>query len=158
MSANSNSQIVSAVRAELVALAAERDTLTPHCVLDRARDPTSPLHPYFEWDDGEAAEKFRLMQASVLIRQCRVRVIAADGQKTSVVRAFVSLPGDRIAGAGYRTIESVLATEPRRAELLAMAFGELTAFKRKYETLHELADVFASIDRTLDGVAQAKVG
>lgn len=158
MSANSNSQIVSAVRAELVVLATQSETLTPHRVLDRARDPSSPLHAYFEWDDGEAAEKFRLMQASVLIRQCRVRVIAADGQKTSIVRAFVSLPSDRIASAGYRTIESVLSTEPRRAELLAMAFGELTAFKRKYETLHELADVFTSIDRTLDAVAEAKVG
>lgn len=145
MTANTNSQIVSAVRGELIALAAEQETLTPDCVLERARDPSSALHPYFEWDDGEAAEKFRLMQASVLIRQCRVRVIAPDGQKTSVVRAFVSLPSDRIAGAGYRTIESVL--DSRRVELLAMAFGELTAFKRKYETLHELADVFASIDR-----------
>ncbi len=152
---NNMIEATSGVREELIALASEVGTLTPQQVVERARDASSPLHGYFEWDDDTAAEKFRLMQASFLIRQCRVRVLAADGQKTAVVRAFVSLPSDRIGLGGYRQIETVLATEQQRGELLAMARCELEAFKRKYEALHELADVFGSIDRAFGAKAGA---
>lgn len=34
----------------------------------------------------------------------------------------------------------------KRAELLAMASRELAAFRRKYQQLDELADIFAAID------------
>lgn len=34
--------------------------LTPAEVLEEARNPESPLHDQFTWDDTEAAEKYRL--------------------------------------------------------------------------------------------------
>lgn len=144
-------QTTAAIHAALVAIAGERGTVTPEQVVESAKDEAHPLHGYFEWDDDEAAARYRLMQASQLIRQVRVSVVAAD-QRTMVVRAFVSLPSDRIGTGGYRTIEGVLAEQGQRAELLAMARAELAAFKRKYEVLHELTDVFGSIERVLEPV------
>jgi hypothetical protein len=39
--------------------------ISPHDVLREAENLSSPLHDYFEWDDDEAAHKFRLLQARV---------------------------------------------------------------------------------------------
>ena len=41
--------------------------LTPQAVVNSAREAGSPLHKYFEWDNGIAAEKFRIGQAYLMI-------------------------------------------------------------------------------------------
>jgi hypothetical protein len=40
-----------------------KSTLTPENVVERAKDKKSILHQYFDWDNTEAAEKWRLSQA-----------------------------------------------------------------------------------------------
>lgn len=42
--------------------------LEPKRVVDAARDPSHPLHKYFEWDDSVAAEQHREYQARRLIQ------------------------------------------------------------------------------------------
>jgi hypothetical protein len=64
-------QVVKTILAELET---ENGRLSPDDVIERAKDPTSPLHEHFIWDDTEAAEKFRRMQASHLIRSVKVEV------------------------------------------------------------------------------------
>ena len=49
--------------------------LSPAAVVDAARDPGSPLHRYFTWDDGEAADKCRLTEAGMLIRRVRIHLV-----------------------------------------------------------------------------------
>ena len=44
--------------------------ITPDAVVDSARNPHSPLHPCFEWDDSIAGDLYRLGQARELIRSC----------------------------------------------------------------------------------------
>ena len=46
--------------------------LTPNAVLDDAKDPDSPLHDSFEWDDEKAAHAHRIEQARALITSVRV--------------------------------------------------------------------------------------
>lgn len=120
--------------------------LTARDVLERARDPDSALHRYFEWDDSEAAEKFRLIQAHGLIKRARVTIVQASGE-TAKVRAFVSLASDRVTGGGYRSTERVLASEVLTAGMLATAKLELAAFRRKYGQLTQLAGVLDAIER-----------
>ena len=116
--------------------------LHPQHVVDFARNKNSALHSRFEWDDGKAAKAYRIVQARQLIR---VYVqVAADN--VTEVRAFVSLPSDREAGGGYRSTDSVMTDEQRRAELLQMALKELAIFRRKYATLEQLAQVFAAAE------------
>lgn len=40
---------------QLRLLETENGRLDPSLVVEAARDPASPLHAYFEWDDTEAA-------------------------------------------------------------------------------------------------------
>lgn len=139
-----------AIRAELERLQRRnKGMLTPDVVVDAARDPESILHETFDWDDTEAAHKWRLEQARQLIRVVVKFTVAPDTGKVYQVRAFTSLPADRSKGGGYRYIDTVLAEPNLRVQLLRAAKDDMERFCQKYATLTELADVFAAIDRVL---------
>lgn len=117
--------------------------LKPETVLEAARPPTSPLHSRFDWDDTEAAEKYRLWQARQLIRTC-VEYIPGVAAPMEI---FVSLSGDRYDGRGYRITTEVVRDEDLRAQMLEDALAELDVFRIKYRRLRELAAVFSAIRR-----------
>ena len=77
------------VQEELQAIYDETGQLTPAVVLDRARDPEHPLHQRFDWDDNQAAERWRLHQAGQLIRSVKVNIERSETE-TVQVRAFVA--------------------------------------------------------------------
>lgn len=53
---------------ELAAIRADIGKLESREVLERAKDIDSPLHPCFTWDDGIAADYYRVSQARSLIK------------------------------------------------------------------------------------------
>src|SRR5439155_11109674 len=91
--------------------------LTASDVLARAADEASPLHAHFTWDDTEAAERYRRLQAAHLIVSVRVTKPTASGGQVRV-RAYVSMASDRITGGGYRPLETVIADASGREEVL----------------------------------------
>lgn len=124
----------------------KKGMLTPEDVLQRARVRSSALHSYFEWDDTEAARKYRLEQARGVIRTVRVHIERVDVPEIKV-RAYVSLPSDRNTTTGYRHISLVMATPAQRNELLAVALAEFEALRKRYADLTELAGVFEAIEK-----------
>ncbi len=135
------------IREELMSIAEEHGgMLRPADVVEFARDPGTALHSKFTWDDGEAAEQYRLWQARRVIR-CSVVVIP---EKQQEYKAFVSLTPDRngITG-GYRSIRSVVSNRDLREQLLEDAIREMKVFRRKYAQLKELSEVFSAMDTYL---------
>lgn len=122
--------------------------LQPQVVVNEAQNPESPLHSYFDWDDSEAACKWRLEQARRLIR---VAVTIIHPDQTEPIRTYVSLLDDRMTRAGYRSTVEVLNDKERRDAMLQQALRELAAFRKKYAVLSELAEVFAAADAVLAG-------
>ena len=112
----------------------------PQKVVEFARDKDTALHGAFEWDDGEAAEKYRIQQARELLR-VHVRMLLPNGRPGNI-RAFVSLTEDRKNGGGYRPMIDVMGDAELRRRLVIDAIGELQAFERKYKNLTELSAVF----------------
>lgn len=113
-------------------------------VVDFARNPTSALHEYFEWDNTRAAELYRLKQAHDLIRV----VVEIHEETQEEVRAYVSLSTER--GEGYRSITSVMSDDDLKAILLADAKRDLDVFRRRYsilKTISEMEPVFIAIER-----------
>jgi hypothetical protein len=55
-------------RLDLIRARSNSGVLQAEDVLHDARDPASPLHECFTWDDSEAAEAYRLLQAKNVIR------------------------------------------------------------------------------------------
>jgi hypothetical protein len=142
-------------KAALEAIAARDGTLKPATVVEEARDPESPLHRHFNWDDTEAAQSYRLIQAGVLIRRIKVMVAPRDGGVPVRVRALVSLESDR-GHDGYRSVEAVLGNTDLTRSMVATALGEFAALRRKYRDLAELSPLFGEIDRLLAASASRK--
>ena len=73
------------IRAALLAIAARHDgLLSPAQIVEEARDPASPLHDEFEWDDDSAAEQYRMAQAGALVRRLKLTVIREDAKARNV--------------------------------------------------------------------------
>lgn len=134
---------------ELKAIYRDNGLLQAEQVVERARDPESPLHDDFEWDDDKAAEQYRLVQARQLIR---VAVsIDPNLDEPVKVRVFTSLKSDRKnPGGGYRSMQDVLAHDGMRQELLQQALAEFKSARDKYKEVKELAEVFASVDAAVE--------
>lgn len=126
-------------------------SITPAIVLQEAKKAKSPLHSHFNWDDGEAANQWRLSQASELIRKVKVTLIVSP-EKTVRVRAFMNVVPKRNeddeeeapTSGVYVTIENAMTNH--REEVLARAMSELNCVKNKYSHLKELSSVWEAID------------
>lgn len=94
---------------ELRRLEEEKGRLRPEDVVDAARDPSSPLHKHFEWDDAAAAHRHRLDQARSLIRRVTVEVVVRNVPLT--VPQFVRDPESPAKEAGYRSTMSIRGEE-----------------------------------------------
>jgi hypothetical protein len=113
-------------------------------VVEASRDPGAPLHPAFEWNDKKAATAHRISQAMYVIRHVVVNVDKPDGE-SAPIRAFVSVQRDE--DRSYTSIGHALSDDDLRAQVLASAWAELEAWRRRHAELIELAKVFAVIDK-----------
>lgn len=131
------------VIAELKRIAkANGGQLKPADVVDAARSKDSVLHSKFEWNDGLAAERYRLWQARQLISVTVEYIPATE----STTRVFVSLSPDRqTSGGGYRATVDTMTNAQHRAILLQDALDEMRRFQQKFAELRELAEVFAAM-------------
>lgn len=112
-------------------------------VLESARSEKSPIHSLFEWDDTQAAEKYRLEQASKLIVNLNIEVETGEA-KPILCRAFVNV-SEKKSGS-FINIESAFQSEETKELVLKRALDELKAFEQKYKNLEILSDLFLEID------------
>ena len=125
----------------------EYGACTPQRLLDYSRNPASPLHKEFDWDDTVAAEKWRLEQSRLLI--AHVRIVRSDDQNERggyIERGFVSAPGRQHA---YVSMSTALSNEVYKNHLLEQAKRESMCFIAKYRKLKELAGVISEMEKVL---------
>ena len=120
-------------------LAATSEGLMPDTLLDASRDAAAPLHGCFTWDDAVAGEAYRRIEARQIINAL---IIEPDAERKEPVRAFFRVQDART----FEPTGVILREQDKRAAQLATALRELAAFRRKYQQLDELADIFAAID------------
>ena len=139
----------------------EKGYATKEDLLEYSRPLESDTHALFEWDDSIAAEKYRLAQAGLVMRQLEVEIIResanAQGVNLSIkkteptirTRAFVNIEenyGQFGTPGRFVGISEALSNDTYRDRVLENARKELLSFKTKYQTLVELENVFAVID------------
>ena len=76
----------------LATIREEHGKVTPRLVVDDATPDDAPLHPFFEWDNDSAADKYRLTQAQKIIRSVTVSHVS-NGEPITV-RAFTHVRYD----------------------------------------------------------------
>lgn len=117
--------------------------LTPQDVLADAKNNNSPLHSFFEWDEGAAAEQYRLQQARGLIRSV-VAIYTDDTQPAVRTRAYVHIAEP--SAPHYREAGHAMSQKKTRDMVLQRAWRELQAWRRRYADLKQLSDLFECID------------
>jgi hypothetical protein len=120
-----------------------RGELTPKDVVDDARNDNSPLHSYFEWDDGAAAEAYRLSQARGLIRTV-VAIYTHDDRPATRTRAFVHVPEP--GTPHYRSMSDAMSKKATRELVLQKAWREFQQFRKRYADLKEFSKIFEAAD------------
>ncbi len=114
--------------------------VTPKAVLEKAKDKKSELNKCFTWNNDEAAEKYRLIEARRIIQL--LVVSPRDSEDAQPVRIFqISSEKNQ-----YQENEYFMRNEDEYQILLKRALAELDAFKRRYATLSELENVMLAID------------
>lgn len=137
---NANAQVAG----EMCARLEKAGRLTAKNLLDENRPVDAPLHGCFEWNDTEAAEKYRETQARHIINSLMINV-----ENVPTTRAYFKIETQE---RNYYSVEAIIKGEDSRKKLLASAISELNCFRRKYESLVELADVLRAIDEVI-GIA-----
>lgn len=143
---------VKVVAAAVQKLERENGKARPHDLLAIARPESSPLHSLFNWDNDDAAEKWRLHQARVFIRAVTVVYHEGEDEKWSGP-AFVSVTtisededGKEKRDRGYMSVERALSDPVVREQLLDEALRQADYWKQKYRNLKELQPAFTAID------------
>ena len=125
------------------------DEATPIMIVEYAEThPHSELHKCFTWDDTEAARKYRLVEARMIVRNLVVtRRDASDAEKHEPQAVRFCYRTERTGG--YKRTECIIQKPDEKKKLLEIAKAELFAFKRKYAMLSDnelLRRVFLAID------------
>lgn len=117
--------------------------LTPADVVEDAKNPNSPLHPFFEWSDTKAAREYRLQQARGLIRSI-VAIYVSPNEPARRINAFVHIPEP--GAPHYREASHAMSQERTRALVLQRAWAEFQAWRRRYADLREFSSLFDLAD------------
>lgn len=129
------------LRAQLTSIYQQHGQLTPRIVLDEARAPEHPLHSRFEWDDAEAAEKYRLTQAHELIQSVKISYRDAGGRRQDV-RQFHAVRRDQ--EFVYEPLEEIANDDITRQILLRDMERDWKTLRKRYSHVREFFDLIRS--------------
>lgn len=124
--------------------------VNPHKVVEYAKNPKSAMHSCFDWDDTEAASKWRVHQARLLITQIFVTVSPSNNEP---VRALVSLVGDRNRQGGYRLMGSVLKDDDLTKRMLNDAKAMMVIFIARFKKLEKVTAVIDAMESFMQETA-----
>ena len=147
---------------------AEDGLLTPDDVVEDARPKGSELHDYFEWDDLEAARRFRREQARKMIQA--VEIIPAE-QKEPIryfhyvkqeIAAEPETPGEEPPAPrfeyGFATLDRVRREETLMSQVVAAARKELIGWRKRYGQYEELERETKAVTLALQIPVEAEGG
>lgn len=125
---------------------------TPIDVVNAARPKNSPIHDEFTWNDAQAAEKYRLVEARHLVN--RITVVVKVGNKETETRAFHSITvqdADDKVEQRYNSVRVVVKNEAMRDQVIAHALRELEGWQKRYDQYAEILgpSLFQEIKKSL---------
>ena len=130
--------------------------IDPEDLLNACQKKTHPLHDAFNWDDTEAARRYRIEQARMIIRCIVVIPHYETREANEPVRAYVSTEKND-QDRGYTTISIAMSDPDDRNYVLQRALNTLCAWRKQWRQLNEYADAVSAIekvDQSIDELRQ----
>jgi len=150
------------VDAETFGLALENinekfERVIPQKVVDTARNPRSPIHACFNWNDKVMAESARRQRARQLIGSLVFVKIEVPNTKPLEVRAFHSLREAPYNRRSYLPVARIMTSKDLKASLLGDAAKSLEEFLLRFQGIIAVASpatthVHEAIDAIRDHV------
>jgi len=135
----------------LKALETRHGRLTPNLVVEAARDPNSPLHREFDWNDATAAQSARLDRARQIITFVTITVVRRKEKITSVY--YVRDPR---AGPKQQGYVSLSAPDLKRGDALDIVTSEFDRCEAAIERARGVATIldgrFPGLREDLEGL------
>lgn len=123
------------LRDVMVSIHQQHKRLTAELVVEAATPADHPLHNRFEWDDSVAGHKYRLHQATELIRSIEVNFVVDE---TPVrVRQWHAVRRD----SSYESIADVVQDEFSTQLILRQAEREWTQLWERYQHLAQFVEL-----------------
>jgi hypothetical protein len=137
----------SVVESELLRIFTERGRLTAADVVAEATPADAPLHSHFVWDDSEASQRYRLIQAAGLIRSHKVRIVTQTAAGTEEIRVRQWVPASAVLAPDAEPGKYLPVTELTGVErniLLQRMQREINGLRLRYS---HLAEFWEQIDQ-----------
>lgn len=139
---------------ELERIAKRDQEVVPLTVVEESRPDDAPLHSAFEWNDSDAAEKYREDQAKRLIGALKVVYVRNDTEEPlPPMRAYVSVVDDPEfemfaprPARHFRPIAKVMSEQDLRDQYRQQAFATLCSWRERYQDIDDFARIFEEID------------
>jgi len=135
--------------------------VTPEQLLKDAQNKNHTLHQFFEWDDTEAAKKYRLHQAASMIMATKYiyvlkensrrvpKLVTATPSPIVPVRKFI-----RAKDGGYRRRDLALVDAEERELFIETKKSKLVGWCREVIDIEELTPLRESIEELLKAQAE----
>jgi hypothetical protein len=119
--------------------------IQPAAVVEAAKDPESPLHDKFEWDDAEAGHQYRLEQARQLIVKTKINVTQPEPEMFNV-KIRLSDGSER---RGYVTRERAKADPDLSAQVIDDAIRAIRSYRNRLSAFAEAQSLVSKLDEIL---------
>ena len=136
-----------ATSAALEALRDEDGLLHIDTILTAAADPGSVLHGHFEWDDTEAAHRYRLGQARQLIRSQKISVRIGP----AVIRSVAYVPAD--SSGAYRKLSDIAPSSDQARQVILAELGRVAGALGRARNIASILHLETEIDHLLETLA-----
>ena len=127
--------------------------ITPDAVVEDARDPRSPLHSHFEWDDSAAARQYRLDQARALIRTVKLEISIVSN--TIAAPHYVRDPraGD---GQGYVALSQVRSEDDLARQVMRDEMSRVLAAMERARSVSDVLDMTGELDNLIIAIEEVR--
>lgn len=142
------SKITEGVRQVIESIVRMKGGCTTEDLLDAARDPESPAHSAFEWDDSVAAEEFRKYQARKLIS---FTFISVEKKPPQPMR-WVPMPRDEAKGTPgtppgiYRPLSYIYERPDEWKRAVDYSVQHLKSAQRYLQDLYDYAEAHQEVE------------
>ncbi len=135
---------------ERIAKDDEDGLVRPEAVVEAARDEESPLHRFFEWDNDEAAEQYRLYQARKLIVRVTVKVAASAGP--TYVNVKITHPATGQVRQGYVPMARAAADPDLYGQIVEDARKGIIGYRNRLSAFEEAHEIVGRLDVALESM------
>ena len=115
-------------------------------MLDDARKEDSILHPFFDWDDSSAAEKYRIVQANNIRNHLSVEIVYVNGEVQEFDKGFGFVTINQVPQ--FIPTEQGLNEKETREQLLKSAWSDVEGSVRRNQQFHEFIGIVDATEKT----------